>query len=281
MTFGTIRRYSLFCKLPLVIIGMAIGATAVADMVGKLRFMAFFTIHRPVFVFQLEIGLVMVEGGQRFNDMEGLFVVAFCAIHAEFAVVDIFVAVCAGSKSNTGKFRELTTVFSNRFVALTARCFRVFSPQRKFGVVVVELCGGLELLKIVTLFAIGRKRFLVVIFMAVQTIRIQAEESVFPLFNFIVCDKIRFMAFFASQFLMGSLQLVAGKRMIEILLIETDHFKVSAMVVAVAGGTGFPADIFRNMITPVPVNLIFERRVAVEALFVGHFFAQFMALGTV
>lgn len=62
MATGTIRRYSLFGKLPFMVISVAIRATLVFQRIGENGgFVAGFAWDGLMFIFKLEMGLVMVE----------------------------------------------------------------------------------------------------------------------------------------------------------------------------------------------------------------------------
>ncbi len=166
-------------------------------------------------------------------------------------------------------------------MAAAAFNFPVLTCQMKLCVVVAELCGRLKLPEIVALLAVGRQRLLVLVFMAVQTVSLQAQEGAFVLFYFSVSDVSGFVAFIASQFGMSTLQIVSCASMVETLLVETDHLKFSSVVFAVTAGAFFTLNVFRNMVTLVLVNLLFKCGVTVEASFVDHFLTQFVALGTI
>ena len=107
---GTILRYFLFRELSLVVIIVAIGTTTVAQVVGKLRFMTFLTIHIFVHVFQLEIGIVVVKGRHGFDNMKRLFAVALGTVLAKFIVVLIGMAACTRSKLNPRKLLKLLAI---------------------------------------------------------------------------------------------------------------------------------------------------------------------------
>ena len=117
--------------------------------------------------------------------------------------------------------------------------------------------------------------------MAGEAGRGEAEVSPLFLFDLRVFDELFLMAVRTFLFCMGTLQCIAGECMIKGFGIESYHFKIPAVVVAVAFDAVFPFHFRRGVVAFALVHPAFQFLVAGEALFVRNFFPQHMAFGTV
>jgi hypothetical protein len=93
--------------------------------------------------------------------------------------------------------------------------------------------------------------------------------------------EITFMAGFAVDFRMGSLQGIARKRMIKLICIKADHLEFHPVVVTVTRCAIFALHLGRGMVTPVPGDPCFYGLVTIETFLTGYLFPENMALGAV
>ena len=120
VTRGTILNNGLLYKLAFVIIGMAIGAMVIFQVIGEVGFMAGFTGDILMLIFQLVICLGMVKIGESLNGVKGNFIMALSAVLTELILVNIRMAACAVFEFYTGKLLESCAVFQSKGMTLYA-----------------------------------------------------------------------------------------------------------------------------------------------------------------
>lgn len=101
----------------------------------------------------------------------------------------------------------------------------------------VEFACRPELIHVVALRAFARHGALVEIIVARETRLLQPEEGQRSFLQFTIGDVVRHMALPTIHRLVATFQFIPGKRMIEGLLIESDHLELPTVVLAVAGET--------------------------------------------
>lgn len=126
MAIGAIGHNTRFLKISLVIIGVAIGATACPNGIGVVGFMTFFAINIPVFAFQFIIGFIMIESVDALDLVERLLGMAVGTILPELVFMNIFMAVDAALVLNTFENLKLPAVLHFFNVAFLAFNFLVF-----------------------------------------------------------------------------------------------------------------------------------------------------------
>jgi hypothetical protein len=89
------------------------------------------------------------------------------------------------------------------------------------------------------------------------------------------------MAISAAQFRVGPVQIVSGQCMVKFIGIEADHLEFPAMVVAMAFKTILCPGLSRSVISPSCLDPRGNFFMAIQTLFIGHFFTQKMAFCTV
>jgi hypothetical protein len=115
------------------------------------------------------------------------------------------------------------------------------------------------------------KSFLMKIFMAGQAFGTQSKVGFkFLVFYFLICYELRFMAIQASFLAMRAKKLIPGQVMIEIILVKTDDFKCSAMVVIMADYAGFAGYVGRRMVSLLFIHPVFDFCMAGKAFIVGY-----------
>lgn len=127
MAFCTIVGCAVFCELPLVIIFMAIAATAVFDGGSVIILMTRPAIQEAVFALQFESCFAVVELINAFYFKEGFFGMAALTVLSEFVVMNIGVAIGAAIMVNTGKFMEFFSATGGHLMAVIAFHFAVFA----------------------------------------------------------------------------------------------------------------------------------------------------------
>lgn len=75
---------------------------------------------------------------------------ALGAILPKFIFVNIFMAVCAFPRCNTGEFLQLLSVLNRNLMAQFTVNFGVFAPQRKLCVLMIKFWCGSERFEIMT-----------------------------------------------------------------------------------------------------------------------------------
>ena len=89
------------------------------------------------------------------------------------------------------------------------------------------------------------------------------------------------MAILAIDPVVGPLKRISCHGVVELVPVEADHFKITAVVIIMTGGTFLSFHLGRNMITPVGIDPGSNLLVAIQAFFIGDLFTQDMAFHAV
>jgi len=187
------------------------------------------------------MGLAVVEFSQSALVSKRLRSVAFFAVGAELAFVDIFMTFYTTLEWHIGKFLELSTVACFLFVALNTGHILVFSAEREIRFVVVEFFCGFKLLGVVAFCAIFSERFLVHVLVAINALLPQAEERFILFFQLrfdheigrVATAAVNFFAFARPSAFVPAGQFVARQIVLKGVFIKTDHVEFPSVVIAV------------------------------------------------
>ena len=185
------------------------------------------------------MGFAVVEILQTGGLVEGLFDVAFFAIGAQVVVVSVFVAAVAIAEFQTGELLERLAVADFFLVAFDAIDGLVLAFKTKFCLVVIKPARRSKGIGSVAFGTIIRQGFLMVIRMAGQAFLLEPKEGSPEVFQAPVFNVVRLMALPAVRLFMRAFEFVTGQFVFEIVLIESDHIEIPAMVITVTGGAAF------------------------------------------
>lgn len=109
----------------------------------------------------------------------------------------------------------------------------------------------------------------------------KSQIGITPFFQTGVTNIIRLVALAAINGFVFARQFVAGRTMVEFILVEAHNVKIPAMVVAVAGDTVFTSGLSGCVETGSLINSAFYLLVATQAFVIGNLIAQNMAFGAI
>lgn len=193
----------------------------------------------------------------------------------------IIMAGIAIGERHIGKFLEVLSIAGFYFMALPAVHRFVLAHKGVVRIVVVKIFGWRKCLRGVAVGAFWPQCFLVIIFVAVDTGRTEAEVGFLPFFQITVINKIGDMALAAVDFSMRSGEVISRQAVVEIIFIEAHHIELSPVVVAVAGGAVFPPHFTGSVEARTVVDAGLYFGMAGEAFLVRDFISNFVALGAI
>lgn len=89
------------------------------------------------------------------------------------------------------------------------------------------------------------------------------------------------MTILAIDPVVGPLKRISCHGVVELVPVEADHFKITAVVIIMTGGTFFSFYLGGNMIAPVGTDPGCNLLVAIQTFFIGDLFTQNMAFHAV
>lgn len=157
---------------------VAIGTAAELQRIGEAALVTGFAVYRYVLINQREIGLAVLKVVHAGHGFEGLFRMAVAAVRAEFALVLVGMTACAVIKLNSGKCLKFLSVDGLHLVAFGTVHQLMLAAKRVLRLLVIEFGSRLERIDAMTVCTACRKRFLVIILVAVEAFRTKAQVSI-------------------------------------------------------------------------------------------------------
>ena len=199
---------------------------------------------------QWKIGDVVVKSIHAFYLRKRKFAVAFAAIVAKFIVVHICVAIGTIGKRKPRELLKFPAIADANRMALFTTDGLVFTYQRIIGAAMVEPRRRTKGILVVTRQAIPRQGILMVVWMAREAFRSQAQIGFpFLFLRNIMGDFFLFMAIGTVYFGMFPLEFVPAQIMVELVLIEPCDIKIEPKVLAMALGAFIAFHLRRSMVT--------------------------------
>lgn len=125
MALSTIRLFTVFGKLPLMVIGMTVSASVMPERISCLALVAVFAADCLMLPFKPEIGLVVVKLTCPPGDSpERYFRMTLTAVLSELVLMRILVTVCAVAEWYSSEF--LKYLAANRCLLVTLEAFNCF-----------------------------------------------------------------------------------------------------------------------------------------------------------
>jgi hypothetical protein len=223
----------------------------------------------------------MLEVPGRFYPVKRYFGMALPAVLSEPVFVYVPVAVRATFMGNPPEIPGFFSIPGDGPVAFCAIKGLVFPQKPETGIVVVESGGRPEGFVPVAGDTIHPQGSLVEVVVAIRAFLPQPQVSACPFPEFLIPDEFLFMTLAAIDSSMSALKRIPSQAVIELVPVETDHLKIPAVMIVMAGGTFLPFHLRRNMIAAVGIDPRCDLPVAVQAFLVGNLLAQDMAFHTV
>ena len=144
MTVRAIRGNTILCKLPVMIIVMAICASVMLYRISVFRLVTFIAIYGKMLILKLECSFTMVEATRLLYVQKGILRMTLPAVLAKLILMRIFMAICAVGKLYPPEFLEFLPVNCLNLMAFKAINRFMLSLKLKPCFIVVELRGLLE-----------------------------------------------------------------------------------------------------------------------------------------
>jgi len=179
MAAGTIRDRSLLCKLPVVVVFMAVKAFFMPDRICNIVPVAGFAGNRLVHIFKREPGFGVIKVVYSPDRMKGCFRMAGSAIRPELPVMGIRMAARTLLVLYSCKLLEFHITFHRHRVTFLTGYRLMHTPQFEPGCSMAEFDGRFECVKAMAILARGGQVFLMVIGMAAHAGRAQSKVCEF------------------------------------------------------------------------------------------------------